>query len=160
MLHASPFQPTPFIANLDRIAERTISPRWTARMLARLGARWVDRRLIAGADPASSTLLAARACQLTSDTYRENLADSVALLLRNAADPEHRAWVIANRRAIDRQVGELRGFAELLRSGSPLYVRGIAMLGRLLSDGTGPVYVGPPEILARRLGEVRVALNG
>src|SRR5581483_7406838 len=105
-------------------------------------------------------VLAARACQLTSKAHRESLADSLGRLLQNAAHPDHRAWVMPNRRAIERQAEELRSFATVLRSGSPLYARGLAMLGRLLADGTGPVYAGPPEMLARRLGEVRAALNG
>ncbi len=160
MLHAAPSNLAPFAANYDRIADRTICPRWTKRVLARLGARLLDRRLIAGDDPARSPLLAARACRLTSDAHRESLADSVGLLLQTTANADHRVWVMPNRRAIERQADELRYFARLLRSGSPLYASGIAMLGRLLSDGTGPVYVGPPEMLARRLGEVRAALNG
>src|SRR5689334_8700415 len=149
MLHAASSNLAPFVANFDRVANRTISPRWTARVLARLGARSLDRRLIAGADPAGSTLLAARACRLTSYAHREGLADSLGRLLQNAAHPDHRVAVMPNRRAIERQADELRSYARLLRSGSPLYARGIAMLGRLLADGTGPVYVGPPEMLAR-----------
>jgi hypothetical protein len=160
MLYASPFTPSPFVASFDRLVARTICPGWTARVLARLGARPLDRRLIAGADPTGSPVLAARACRLTSSANRESLADSLGRLLQNATNPDHRVWAMPNRVAVERQADELRSFASLLRSGSPLYARGIAMLGRLLSDGTGPVYVGPPEMLARRLGEVRLALNG
>jgi hypothetical protein len=158
MIYPSPFQRTAFIAEFDRIADRTIAPRRAARFLARLGARPLDRRLISGADPASSTLLAARACRLTSYAHREALADSLGGLLHYAAHPDHRAWVIPNHRGVERHADELRDFAAMLRSGVPLYARGIAMLGRLLSDGSGPVYVGPPEMLARGLGEVRAAL--
>ena len=160
MIYASPFAPSPFIASFDRRADRTISPRWTARVLGRLGARSLDRRLIAGGDPASSTLLAARACRLTSYAHREQLADSLERLLRGATRSDPHLRVAPHREAIDRQADELRSLAGLLRSVSPLYASGIARLGRLLSDGTGPVYVGPPEMLARRLGEVRMALNG
>jgi hypothetical protein len=161
MLHAAPTNVAPSVTNFDRIADRTICPRWTARTLARLGAGPLDRKLIAGADPAGSTLLAARACRLTSSAHRESLADSLDRLLQGATHPDHPAWrVMPSRTAVERQADELRSFASLLRSGSPLYAGGIAMLGRLLSDGTGPVYVGPSEMLARRLGEVRTALSG
>ena len=160
MLHAAPSGLASFAATYDRIADRTIEPRWPARALARLVARALDRRLIAGADPAGSTLLAARACRLTSYAHREALADSLGRLLDAAARAEHRVWVLPNRGAIEAQGDELRDFASLLRSGAPLYARGIAMLGRLLSDGTGPVYVGPPKMLARSVGEVCAALNG
>lgn len=160
MLHAAPSNLAPFVANYDRIAARTFCPRWTARVLARLHARELDRQLIEGADPAGSTLLAARAARLTSDAHRESMADSLGRLRQSAAYPDHRVWVLPHRRAIERQADELQRFARLLRSGSPLYARGIAMLGRLLSDGTGPIYVGPPAMLARRLGEVQLALNG
>jgi hypothetical protein len=48
--------------------------------------------------------------------------------------------------------------AALLRGPRPLYAPGIAMLGRLLADGTGPAYLGRSRTLARRLGETRAAL--
>lgn len=170
MLQAAPSGLAQFAAAYDRIADRTIEPRWPARALARLGARLLDRKLIAGADPAGSTLLAARACRLTSCAHREALAAGLGRLLTDALRPDRRTrplsdcwmpvYVVPSRRAIESQAEELWDFASLLRSRSPLYARGIAMLGRLLSDGTGPVYVGPPKTLARRLGEVRAALNG
>jgi hypothetical protein len=160
MIYASPFTPSPFIVQFDRLADRTISPRWTARVLARVAARSLDRRLIAGGDPASSTLLAARACRLTSHAHRAQLADGLERLVPNATRSDPHLRVAPHRGAIERHADELRSLASLLRSVSPVYASGIARLGRLLSDGTGPVYVGPPEMLARRLGEVRIALNG
>jgi hypothetical protein len=170
MLQAAPSGLAQFAAAYDRIADRTIEPRWPARTIARLGAPLLDRMLIEGADPAGSTLLAARACQLTSRAHREELADSLRRVLQDALRADRRTrpplthwmpvYVVPNRGAVKSQAQELQDFVSLLRSRSPLYARGIAMLGRLLSDGTGPVYVGPPRVLARRLGEVRVALNG
>lgn len=160
MVYASPFKPTPFFASFDRLAERTIAPSRFAQVVARLGAWHLDRRLIAGADPTGSPLLAARACRLTSPANRANLADSVGRLLQRGTHPYHRAAVVPYRPAIERNADELRGFASSLNSGVPLYAQGIAMLGRLLADGAGPLYVGPPEMLARRLGEVQIALNG
>src|SRR5205807_2225504 len=66
MLQAAPSELAPFAAAYDRIADRTIEPGRLARALARVGARPLDRKLSAGADPAGSTMLAARACRLTS----------------------------------------------------------------------------------------------
>ena len=58
------------------------------------------------------------------------------------------------------QADELGSLVSLLRGRSPLYARGLAMLGRLLADGTGPAYVGRPEALATCIREVRRALAG
>jgi hypothetical protein len=116
--------------------------------------------LVAGADPARSRQLAARACWLTSSAHRRSLASAIERLLRSAYQPVNFWGVTPQRRAVMDHADELSALACLLRSRSPLYAGGIAMLGRLLSDGTGPAYVGEPELLARRLSEARVALAG
>jgi hypothetical protein len=126
--------------------------------LASVGARWLDRQLIAGADPARSPMLAARACRLASEDNRASLALSLERLMINADEPPNLWGVSPHRRAVGLVAGELTDVAALLRDRRPLYARGIAMLGRLVSDGTGPAYVGGPEALSRRLREARRAL--
>jgi hypothetical protein len=165
MLQIAPSSLTGFAAAYDRIAARTIAPAWLARVLARLGGRILDRRLIAGADPADSPLLAARACWLTSVAHRRALAATITRVLASGDRSLSRLEVAANPAAVKSQARELTELAILLSGSAPLYARGIAMLGRLLSDGTGPVYTGPPytgrtHLLGRRVAETRAALAG
>ncbi|HEY2258631.1 MAG TPA: hypothetical protein VGH45_02895 [Solirubrobacteraceae bacterium] len=159
MLQSAADIPTSFAGRFDRVAERTIAPHWAARLTARLRARQLDRQLIAGADPARSRQLAARACLLTSSQNRTTLALALERLLVSACEPANFWGVAPLRRAVLDRADELIGLASLLRSNSPLYARGIAMVGRLLSDGTGPAYVGPAEALDERLWQARRALT-
>jgi hypothetical protein len=149
-----------FDALLDRAADRTIEPNLVTRTAARIRARALDRQLIAGADPAGSPELAARAGRLTSPEHRASVADAIERLVQSAHEPPNFWGVVPQRRAVVRQGEELAELASRLRGSSPLYARGIAMLGRLLADGTGPAYAGQPEALAQRLREVRTALAG
>ena len=160
MVHGATATLQGFAATYDRIAERTIEPSWASRTMARLRSRALDRALIEGADPADSTQLAARACKLTSRSNRSLLATGIERLLSAAVAPPSRAHLAPQRSTILAEADQLRALAELLRSQSPLYAQGLAMLGELLTDGTGPVYRGEPEALGWRLEEARCALAG
>ena len=149
-----------FAATYDQLAERTIEPGWTSRIMARLRSRALDRELIAGADPADSTQLAARACKLTSQANRALLATGIERVLSAAMAPPSRAHLAPQRATILAQADQLRELAAQLRGRSPLYAQGLAILGQLLTDGTGPVYRGEPEALGSRLEEARCALAG
>jgi hypothetical protein len=160
MVHGATVTLQSFAATYDRVAERTIEPGWISRSLARVRARALDRALISGADPTDSTQLAARACKLTSPSNRALLASGIDRLLTAAVEPPSRAHLAPQRTTVLSHAGELRELVALLRGQSPLYARGLAMLGELLTDGTGPVYRGQPEALGRRLEEARYALAG
>jgi hypothetical protein len=55
---------------------------------------------------------------------------------------------------------ELHALAARLREPGPLYARGIAMLSRLLTEGTGPAYNDSRgDLLAQRLRDARVAMG-
>ncbi len=160
MVHGETATLQTFAATYDRVAERTIEPGWISRGLARVRARALDRALISGADPSDSTQLAARACKLTSPSNRALLATGIERLLAAAIAPPSRAHLAPQRATVLAQDGQLRELVTLLRGWSPLYARGLAMLGELLTDGTGPVYRGQPEALGWRLEEARGALAG
>jgi hypothetical protein len=129
------------------------------RVLARSLAWRLDRALIAGADPAGSRLLAARAALLTSARMRESLADSLDNLVC-AAQGQPRRWSALGRRAaVQANVSELDALATLLVSGTPLYARGLALLNELLTDGVGPAYRGDATTLSRALSDARIALT-
>jgi hypothetical protein len=132
--------------------------------LARLGARLrpgaLDRALARGADPATSPVLAARACALTADRNRRALAEELEAVRGAHLRPS--AWRLAPPRAsVEANAATLSELVVLLRSGLPLYARGLAMLAELLADGTGPLYArGAESELASALTDARVALAG
>jgi hypothetical protein len=137
---------------------RTATPVALSRLLARALARRLDGALIAGADPAGSALLAARAALLTSARMRGSLADSLHGLVRAAQGPQRRWWALGSRATVLANASELDGLAMLLASETPLYAQGLALLNRLLTDGTGPAYHGDATALSRALADARTAL--
>jgi hypothetical protein len=149
-----------FVDVYDRVGSRTIEPGRWARVAARVRCHALDRALIAGADPAGSPQLATRAARLTSPPSRASLADGLERLLQAAQEPAGRWRVLPRRAAVLDNAEELRALASVLRGNRPLYARGIAMLDQLLSDGSGPAYVGDRDALACRLRDVRAALAG
>jgi hypothetical protein len=149
-----------FASTYDRVAERTICPGLTARMGARLRGSALDRALIAGADPSVSPQLAARAGLLTTRRRRNVIATALEHLVAATREPGSLARIRPRRATVRSQEAELRELAEMLRSPSPVYARGIAMLEGLVRDGTGPVYDGEPAALGAELRAARAALAG
>jgi type II secretory pathway component PulF len=105
-------------------------------------------------------MLAARACALTETRNRQALADE--LELTRSAHLRRSAWRLAPTRAsVEANAAALSELVALLRSGVPLYARGLAMLAELLTDGTGPLYArGGESALAIALTDARAALTG
>jgi hypothetical protein len=124
---------------------RRASP--VARVLARLRAHGLDQRLAAGADPASSTLLALRAAALVARDARDDLASDLERILVLAERPELRrlgAVPIQRHQVLD-AAGVLRRLIALLRGRQPVSPRGVAIARRLVVDGTTPVYARAPR---------------
>jgi hypothetical protein len=149
-----------FSTTYARLASRALTPGRATRLSARMRAGALDRALIAGADPASSPKLAARATSLTSSRFRALIADGLERLPRVAEGPTRRWWAASRRGAVLANARDLAELAALLRGGSVLYARGIAILGELLADGTGPAYRSEAGDLARELHRARIALGG
>ncbi|MHB8233555.1 MAG: hypothetical protein ACYDHT_02775 [Solirubrobacteraceae bacterium] len=130
------------------------------RLLARLRARALDRALLAGADPTQSRQLAARVQALTSPRSRAATADGLERWLSAAHGATSARRLLPPRALALDNASEARAILSLLRGSVPLYAHGIALLASLLSDGTGPAYVGESDVLARLLGEVRATMAG
>ncbi len=144
-----------------RVARRPFKPPRLARLAARVRPGALDRALIAGCDPARSCQLATRAATLTSKRHRSMIADGLERMLQAAQrSPSSRIRVRPRREAVLANAVELRELAAEVRGTAPLYARGIAIVAELLSDGTGPAYLGDGDTLARRLHEARAALCG
>jgi hypothetical protein len=115
--------------------------RWT-RVMARVLASSLDRRLARGCAPESHRLLAARAQVLVAPVMRDVLSGNWANLLtrartdpttRDPRGPLNRAGLLA----CEPDVAEM---LEMIRAPFPIAAAGVAMASDLLSDGTGPVY--------------------
>ena len=119
------------------------------RMLARCATARLDRELAAGASPEGSASLAARAMQLTSVKFRRDLAASVQRMLAVAGPPAvvtsraagaHPPRLPLCRARISQSAVPLAHLADCLAAPGPIPVQGVAMISRLLADGTGPLY--------------------
>jgi hypothetical protein len=134
--------------DLGRLTLRHVWP-WH-RMLARCAAARLDRELAAGTPPETSAGLAARAMALTSAKARRDLATSVQRILAAAGQPPtvmlspaaavRPARIPVNRARISQSAVPLAHLAERLAAPGPVPVQGVAMVSRLLADGTGPLY--------------------
>jgi hypothetical protein len=102
----------------------------------------LDALLLGGVDLDGSPELALRAAQLTSSRHRRALANSLGAVLgaaegdrpRSAAVPLARGEVRAARAAL----GELE---QALRERATVEPAGVVLTERLLTDGTGPLYI-------------------
>jgi len=134
--------------DLGQLTLRRLRP-WH-RVLARSAAARLDRELAAGTSPETSAGLAARAMQLTSTKVRRELATSVQRILAAAGEPP--AAMLAPAAAvrparipligarISQSAVPLAHLADCLAAPGPIPVQGVAMISRLLADGTGPLY--------------------
>jgi hypothetical protein len=145
----------------DRLVPR--GRHWWTRVAANVLASSLDRQLAQGRAPESSLLLAARAQALVSPALRETYAGFWQHLSRRAALlPSTRTL----RGPFNREaIGACRvAMAEVhrgLTADGPVSARGVAMVSRLLGDGTGPLYdhrVGPAQLDAT-LRDVMTALR-
>ncbi|HET9718679.1 MAG TPA: hypothetical protein VFP55_01240 [Solirubrobacteraceae bacterium] len=143
--------------------QRTRYVRRVPMLLARLRAPWIDRALAAGTVPWRSPTYAARALQLTSPRRRLLLARSLETLVEEVegSRPARICSPIPGCRPQIRQARPLiLMIASRLRSDTPVDPAGVARLGRLLSDGSGPCYMtSRPGALALALEEVDESLD-
>jgi hypothetical protein len=126
------------------------------QLLAHCQAGRLDRQLAEGASPEASAALAARAMRLTSLGYRRDLAASLRRIVLATGEPAAvRAVQVAAPKSpgaarplrvpirharVSQSVRPLAELATRLAAPGPVPVRGVAMVTRLLSEGTGPLY--------------------
>jgi hypothetical protein len=137
-------------------------PALRARALATVRHAALDRRLADGADTTGHRELTARAWQITRASACERLATALDAILIGAerSGPERGASVRICREEIEVARGEIRRLAQRLRDPRPVRARGVALARRLLSDGTGPLYVASAnDELYRQLRRATVALD-
>jgi hypothetical protein len=150
----------PFASLVRPLVGDPFAPRPAARLLARTRGPWLDDALRAGADPSESTLLAARAAALGSRRARRALSRALERVVRSAQLPPSRVHVNPCREAVLANTSALDDLAERLGDKAPVYAQGVARLGALLTDGSGPVYWGDADALAEQLELVAAELAG
>lgn len=109
--------------------------------------RALERRLIAGEDPAADPLLARRAAQLAGRRMRDASAETLERLLRetrriggrrlSSAIPASRHEVLLAEPFLIRMIARLR-------DDHPIWPSGIARIRDMIADGCGPLYTGEP----------------
>ena len=147
----------------DRVGARLDRPALALRARVFARRRSLDEALADGASPLWSPELALRARQLVSSRSREALAAGVERLVEDAKRPiPPRAVAVPRpRREILESQTCLFRIAARLRDHRPVYARGMALLSRLLHDGTGPAY--DPHAagsLRHAVGAIAAALDG
>jgi len=125
--------------------------------------RSLDDALADGASPLWTPELALRARQLVSRGSRQHLATSLERLVNEAqrSVPARAVVVPLPRRAISEAQTSLISIATRLRDERPVYARGMALLSRLLGDGSGPMYKSHAGgSLGHAVGAIAAALDG
>jgi len=134
----------PLTLDLDRPGSARPGP---ARLLARIRPARLDRALIAGADPAESPQLCARAARLRSVAFRRSLADGLERWVLGARTAQGRLRAVPPRDVVVADASSLLELSEILRGPPPPDARAVAISVRLLADATGSAYVASPERL-------------
>jgi hypothetical protein len=153
----------PFPGYGDRLGAELDRPALGLRARVFASRRSLDEALADGASPVWSPQLALRARQLVSRGSRQHLAASLERLVEEAkrsVAPRAVAVPLPRREILEAQTS-LFSIAARLRDERPVYARGVALLSRLLSDGTGPAY--NPHAggsLRHAVGAIAAALDG
>jgi hypothetical protein len=132
------------------------------RLRARLSSHSLDRRLADGVPPERDAALTLRARRLVEPGTAALLARALQRVLRDAATPQTMlpTGMPTRRRAVLDAAVEIEDLARRLVAPAPAAVRGIAQVGLLISDGTGPLYSAfSAEDLVAAVRRARAALE-
>jgi hypothetical protein len=153
----------PSLGYWDRLGAQLDRPALALRARVFASRRSLDEALADGASPVCTPKLALRARQLVSRGSRQQLATSLERLVKEAkrSVPPRAVAIALPRREIVEAQTSLFSIAARLRDERPVYARGMALLSRLLTDGSGPAY-NPcaGESLRNAVEGIAAALDG
>ncbi len=143
-------------------ARRSHTSRLALRARVMLHAHRLDAMLLEGADPAESPELTVRARQLTSQSFRQTLAEGIEHVLSvaeprvspvSAEPPLAKHEIIAARAA-------LIGLVQMLKEERSVAPAGVVLIEQLLTNGLSPLYVEErPDDLWRAVRRATAALE-
>jgi len=132
------------------------------RVSARVRAHSLDRRLAEGVPPEREAALTLRARRLVDPGTAALLSRSLRRVVRDAVVPRRTlpTGMPTRRGAVRDAAAEIDDLARRLVAPEPAAVVGIAQVGLLISDGTGPLYSAlAPEDLVAAVRRARAALE-
>ena len=131
------------------------------RLLALLRGRSLDAELAAGTSPAASRALTIRADQITGRPARRRLGRELRRAVASIDEPARaRRPIPVNRRAVESCVSDLLALAERVAEARRPRAFGVAMVRRLLFEGTSPLYLKTdPTRLANAVHAAQRALS-
>jgi hypothetical protein len=132
------------------------------RLLTRMRGFRLDQDLAGGASPEDSVELALRAQLLVRPRHRRELARSMGRLLSTAQRSPYggRLPVPACRERVRECEDEIGELIWRLQARGPVAARGVAKVGLLLADASGPLYRrSSPDDLRARVRDAADALS-
>jgi hypothetical protein len=132
------------------------------RLLARLRARSLDDRLLAGERPDESRQLMARSARVLEPEYRSEVAAALREML-DAAEHARRIFMKAQVRLREPQIiaarSQIRDLADQLEADAVVSPRGVILADRLIRDGESPLFLGRNESVASAVEQALAALD-
>jgi hypothetical protein len=132
------------------------------RTLARVRARSLDERLLAGARPEESRLLIARSTVLLEPENRSKVARALMEMLDAA---EHarmnymRAQLVLRDFQLVKTRSQIRDLADMVGGNEPVSPRGVILADRLVRDGDSPMFWPSEDSVEAAVKEARAALD-
>lgn len=138
------------------------SPGFLDRTLARVRARSLDERLLAGAPPEESRLLLARSAEVLDPHNRSEVARALREML-DAAEHARRNFMRAQLRLREFDLvqsrSQIRDLADALEGNAPVNARGVILADRLVRDGNSPMFWPSEDSVEGAVKEARDALD-
>jgi hypothetical protein len=138
------------------------SPGFMDRTLARVRARSLDERLLAGARPEESRLMRARSAEVLDRHNRAEVARALREML-DAAEHARRIFLKAQLRLrefpIVKARSPIRDLCDVLEGSMPVSPRGVILADRLVRDGGSPMFWPSDDSIEAAVEEARAALD-
>src|SRR6266540_2446181 len=137
-------------------------PGFWDRILARIRARTLDERLLAGARPEESRLLMARSAILLDPENRSDVAKALTEMLDAA---EHarmnymRAQLVLRDFELVKARSQIRDLTDALEGNAPVSPRGVILADRLIRDGGSPMFWPSDGSIPAAVNEAHAALD-
>jgi hypothetical protein len=138
------------------------SPGLLDRILARVRARTLDERLLAGARPEDSRLLMARSAILLDPENRSDIAKALTEMLDAAQHARMnflRAQVVLRDFELVKARSQILDLAGVLDGRAPVSARGVILADRLIRDGGSPMFWPSNDSIPAALSDARAALD-